>query len=329
LFVRENRLLLQRLDPNYLTAAGDPVSVAEDVDVVPDTGAAQFTVGGSLLFFREWDGGRRFQWADPQGLRLAAIDAEPVRMGANGFSLAPTDDRIALTRVGPDSPVIDISILNLQTGDYGRVTSTPESEGWPCWSPDARRLAFTRTGQLIVVPVGRTGEEQAIRVGGGRRCSWTRDERIVVGGQGGIAIVDAAGNVQPLGGTGGFIEGVSADGETVALTATDRGGGELFVVSLADPKRVQQVASFGRAARWSRTGRDLYFFADGRAWKVAIGADLSVSTPFDVGLELVTANEVVNGWDIALDGRFLLSVVDRRTTLTGILNWQSTVRSRQ
>ena len=39
-FARDNRLLFQRLDVSVSAAAGDPVLLAEDVDVIPDTAAA-------------------------------------------------------------------------------------------------------------------------------------------------------------------------------------------------------------------------------------------------------------------------------------------------
>jgi Tol biopolymer transport system component len=327
LFVRENRLLLQRMEMSTLQLLGDPIAVADDVDVAPDTGAAQFTASETRLLFRDRSGGLRFQWADAAGRRMAPIDSEPIRTGPHvGVSVAPSGDLLAATRVGPDDPYRDIWLLNLQTANLHRLTSSPEPEGWPCWDREGKRLAFPQQNQLVVVQVG-VSEELRLPVDvprSARRCAWVDDHRLIVAHQGGMAVVHLDGKVEPISGPRRVSSlHVSADGELVVF-ASDTGRRDLFVMSLADPRRLEPISSDGgRAARWSPSGRDLFFISGTRAWKTTIGADLKSTAPVDLGWELATATDVITGFDITRDGRFLLALTDRRSTLTGIQDWQS------
>jgi Tol biopolymer transport system component len=122
------------------------------------------------------------------------------------------------------------------------------------------------------------------------------------------------------------VEGISADGEVLAYTSNVTGRTEVYVLRLDGTGSMRQVSTDGgRLARWSRTGRDLFFFSGNRAWRTTIsGKDLAPSKPVEL-FETETASDVVTGWDVARDGRFLLSVRVRRTTLEGLQNWQSAI----
>ena len=329
LFVRENRLLYQRLDPSAFTPIGDPAPVAEDVDVVPDSSAAQFAVGGNVLLYRSGRVENRFHWADERGHRLGDIETDPIRFGANGFSLAPTDDRAAMTRVAPGNTFNDIWVLNLQTGALSPETLGPEPDGWPCWSPDGRQIGFSRGGRLVTQVVG-SKREQIWPSRANRRCAWMPDgTRIVVQQTGSVAVVDLATRVvHPLQAFKDLasLEDITEDGQLAAFTSQVSGRAEVWVSRLDGTGPVRQVTSNGgRLARWSRTGRDLFYVSGTQASKTTIsGADLTVSQPVPL-FDTVSPSEVMTGWDVARDGRFLLSVTDRRTVLHGLLNWRSVI----
>ena len=69
------------------------------------------------------------------------------------MALSPSGRRLALQRGEASTVTVggtDIWMIDLTTGILSRLTSDPDFDGDPSWSPDERSMAFTtrRTGRL-------------------------------------------------------------------------------------------------------------------------------------------------------------------------------------
>jgi len=69
----------------------------------------------------------------PRLTRLADVDGIETEV-----AIAPDGSRYAVIASG------ELWLLNVSTGDRRQVTHTPEAESFPAWSPDGKRVTFTR-----------------------------------------------------------------------------------------------------------------------------------------------------------------------------------------
>ena len=151
-------------------------------------------------------------------------------------------DRIAFARVTTTVaglPRHDIYVMKVNGADQRRLTRTPDDESDPAWSPDGRRLAFTRSPKpygakrdVFVMNADGTGVRRLTNDGSSDDPSWSPDGRR-------IAYTTWTG--------GGAIVIVDADGGSSGRVLTDTGD------------------SWGPA--WSPDGRRLAFASNRDAWK--------------------------------------------------------------
>ena len=74
-------------------------------------------------------------------------------------SFSPDGNRIAFSWNGPHEDNFDIYVKQIGPGDHQRLTSTPEWDNHPRWSPDGKWIAFLRhsSGPAKVMAVPTTG----------------------------------------------------------------------------------------------------------------------------------------------------------------------------
>jgi hypothetical protein len=278
LFVRETALLAQPFDPATLELRGNPVLVADSVQVAGN-GRAGFAVSATgVLVFREATGSlssdSQLMWKDRDGVEQRVIGEAGIY---RGVELSADDRLVAFHREIPPSSAGDIWIVDTDRGATARFTFDPERHNYaPVWTPDGRQLVFAK--QLA-------GErrQSAIFV---RDASGAGDERILYeSSDGGFAIPSdvspdgstllfSAGSALwtlSLAGSGSptlFVEapGVqqfarfSPDGRWVAYTSGESGRQEVFVRSFPKPdSRFQVSTAGGSRPRWRRDGRELYY----------------------------------------------------------------------
>jgi predicted Ser/Thr protein kinase len=247
------------------------------------------------------------------GLALrSAFDDTPANPGAGSANTAPPtasgalpadpmlvrEDRAA---GWPDECHGSVAVLTPGAGTVPRrLLSAAECDMLPRWSPDRRRVAFTRDAgsgaELYVMNADGSGLQKVTEVVGTTRTAW------------------------------------SPDGRRLAYADTTGGNREIFVITIgsSSPQRVTFSDSAEGGPDWSRDGRRLAFWSDrdsvqqiytlemnafGKPWtkvtSAPYGADDAVWSPDGRRIAYTRVNENRRNdiWVIGADGRG-----DRRLT---------------
>jgi Tol biopolymer transport system component len=126
----------------------------------------------------------------------------------------------------------------------------------------------------------------------------------------------------------------SPDGKWVALTSTETGSREVYLVRFPDGgAKVRVSIGGGQQPRWADNGRELLFWSsrsgDARLMSVSVATTTDppvVSTPR--ALFGMLAPSI---WDVAPDGRFLLETVPAAqagSVMVTVTNWFDELRRR-
>ena len=271
----------------------------------------------------------------PLGMRLMSIDrnggdvrvaheAEP----QNWPRLSPDGRRMALTRLDPIVGNADIWVDDLARGTRLRVTTAPEADIFPVWSPDGTRLAYvsssgqgrTARGTLTVTAADGTGvtARLACPTPYCEPTDWSPDGRSIIVNrhdQNGIdvwVIPTAAGEaVMPLL-ANAYIERdarLSPDGKLVAYVSNESGRPEVSVQSTSG-RRTRMVVSAGGGDQpvWRRDGAELFFVGASGQLRVATvhqrrDGTLAASTPLDLDVPPVGSGHWGTQYDVSPDGR--------------------------
>ena len=126
------------------------MAVVDGVMSTTDSGFAQFTVSadGALVFVPgpNVGGGIPIHWLDAQGA------AKPLRTTrSNWFNIrfAPDSRRLALQITQLQD---DIWIYSLAQGTLSPLTTEPDADSTPVWTPDSSRIVFASTRGDKVTP---------------------------------------------------------------------------------------------------------------------------------------------------------------------------------
>ncbi|MBM3766116.1 MAG: hypothetical protein FJW32_12070, partial [Acidobacteria bacterium] len=137
LFRKDEALLAQSFDPTALRLSGEPVIVADQVDLAGHAGYGAFSASrNGILVYRKGSRTpeRQLAWLSRTGARLATVGAPgPIQ----SFSLSPDAKRIAIS-LRPSEATLNVWILDLATGVFSRFA---EGEA-PVWSRDGAHLLY-------------------------------------------------------------------------------------------------------------------------------------------------------------------------------------------
>jgi Tol biopolymer transport system component len=332
-------------DTTSLSIRGGPVPIIEGVR--RQTGAtsapAQFAVSseGTLAYVpleSSTPALRTLAWVDRRG-REEAIPAPPRSYRQPRISL----DGTRLAVVFPDEKQnVDIWVWGVAGGTWTRVTSDPDSDGEPVWTPDGQRLIFTsmRTGEISLYRQAANGTGIAERLIELNRQSSAMpgispDGRHVVlreaeSGNSYIAIVDLGpdrgrqalpirvGESKPLV-KSEFEEynaEISPDGRWLAYQSNRSGTFEVYVQPFPDvASGLWPVSTTGGTEPvWARDGRELFYRAPngavmgvsimpGSPWKASPPTQLFAATSYTLA---GVGTGLSRTYDVSPDGRRFL-----------------------
>ena len=337
-------------DLGRLAVAGGEVPVVEGVSTngPPGTGDYAFSDDG-LLVYCVGD-------AQSQGTTLAWANRKGVIEILPGQSRQPW----GTGRASPDGLYIangiqsakggsDIWVLDVRRGTITRLTFGGENDR-PIWTPDGRRIVYTATKDgksgLYAVPADGSGKPELLLATDkpANPTSFTPDGKTLVYDQ----LVDKRRQVfvvaLPAGAapqtpralhetasteTNGQ---VSPDGRWVAYQSTESGSWEIYVQPFPGPGAKARIsAQGGTNPRWSRTGRELFYWSNiptSKLIAVAIppGQALSPGTPQEL-FQLLTGTT----WDVTPDpDRFLVELTSGGvgTKIATVTDWFEELRRR-
>jgi eukaryotic-like serine/threonine-protein kinase len=334
-FPRGDVLYVQPFDSATGIVSGDPVPVAQQMATTLETARGAFGVSsdGDVIVterVRPPDPAQ-FTWLDIRGQVLGTAGAPEAY--SPSFDVSADGARAAVVQSG------DIWIVDLALGTRQRVTSEPQNDGDPVWSPDGTRVVFTsrraETPDLFLKWIDRA--EPAARLFGTPDQpewaeDWSPDGRHVAIVRGiDLAVVSLADGKLHMLTDDLFKEDepqFSPNGKWIAYNSDESGASEIYAMPFPPTGAKWPVSTGGGVQpRWAHDGKALYFLRpDGALMRVRMDAATGrpAAAPerlFHSGLRFVLENS--DQYHVAPGDRFLVlkpaSVVDRGT-LAVLLN---------
>jgi eukaryotic-like serine/threonine-protein kinase len=335
-----------------LAVTGTPVPVLDQVMTMA-TGAvdAQVAANGTLAYFPGSGGDvpRSLVWVDrsghedPTGLPKASYGWERV---------SPDGSRIAVSITSGGGQ--DVWIGEPGRGTLTRVTTDPEIDNDPIWTPDGKRLVFPsrreggRFGFYSMAADG-TGPVERLLMSEGpgtfRAYDWSPDARNLVfdyaspvgKGDIGVLSMESGHKWRPLLHSEAYEASptLSPDGGWMAYVSEQSGRPEVYVErfpGLGDRKQISTDG--GSEPVWSPDGREL-FYRNGPSMTVVPierKPTLSIGAPKVLFEEAYfAAGDGSRRYDITPDGKRFLMIKepgseDAPKNLTVVLNWQEELK---
>ena len=344
LHLRDAMLMAQPFDLERLRSTGEPVPVAEQLQILSnyaiysasDTGVLAFAAGAGAA-------GLQLAWLDRSGTKQPAVEQ---RDFYNDVTLSPDGARASASIGSRDQSRVgarDVWLIDLVHGRPSRFTFDPGRAFESAWSPDGRRIVFnsSRNGHLdlfVKASNGAANEELLFADQQDKHpTSWSRDGRYLLystsenGGD--LWVLPMTGDHKPYRFTHTPANEAQArfspDGRWVAYASNESGVGQVFVAPFPGPGGKQQVSSQrGSEPRWRHDGQELFYLA-GDNVLTAVEVDASADA-LRLGAErplfTLTTSAPRSPYDVAPDGRFLATtlVQDSSSTtssVTILVNW--------
>ena len=271
LFMRGERLMQQRFDPDRLEVSGEATPVAEQVFYNAGGARGDFSVSATgVLAYRSGTNRRsQFAWFDRTGKMLETVGAPGNYRTAD---LSPDGQRLAYADVN----LRDIWILDLSRQTASRFTSDPGTETAPVWFPDGNKIAYrsdfgglfekdlagSGTGRLLLKASGVNGPDQVSSDG-----KWILNFLVTPGGNRDVYVLPTSGDPKPQVIVQTPFPDVepqfSPDVRWLAYASSENGRYEVYVQAFPSTGRRWQVSSAGgHQPLWRADGRELFFVSD-------------------------------------------------------------------
>jgi Tol biopolymer transport system component len=341
LYVRDGVLMAHPFDANSATIHGDPVPIAERVEIFTESGIAAFSASdnGGLVYRNSSElPASRLVWFDRTGKRLGEIgEPAPYR----NPRLSPDGKRVAVELVDA-SGNRDIWILDVVRRVPMRFTFDPGRDAAPVWSSDGQKIVWQGSTTMYVKSADGKGEAQRVNDQPWIPDDWLPD------GSGFLSHPSAPREVFYIAGKGRdqtprkVLEGrgittqarVSPDGKWVAFVNADSGRFEVVIQDFPKSSgRWQVTTTGGLQPKWRADGKELFYLTlDGQlsAVPVNLGGLVEIGKPqvlFETRTETVTGF-VWHQYDVSPDGqRFLVNMTDTVVApVTVVYGWPARLR---
>jgi serine/threonine-protein kinase len=349
-YVSGTTLFAVPFDLGRLEVTGNEVPVIEGVSINGAEGTGDYTVSDAgLLVYIEGDSqnvGTTLAWVNRKGV-TEVLPGQARQQWGTGRS-SPEGRRIA-NGIKSEKGV-DIWVQDVQRGTPTRLTFGGDNDN-PVWTPDGAHIIYTGTKDgksgLYSIAADGSGKPQLVLATDRPAVSSavTPDGKMLLFDQVGpekrrqIFVValptgGAPATPHPLHEAASSEAGaqVSPDGRWVAYQSNESATVEIYVQPFPGPGAKQRISTQGgQRPRWSRTGRELLYWANipaARMMSVDIppGQTLNPGAPKDLfGLVVGTT------WDVTPDpDRFLIELTSGTsgTTIATVTDWFEELRRR-
>lgn len=357
LFVREQTLMAQPVDPNSLQAAGDVFPIIEQIYTLSGSNFYDYSISrNGILLHRTGLGGlRQYAVFDRSGKQLSAVGDPLLTPGR--VALSPDEKRMVSERgVGNK---IDLWITELERGTASRFTLNASGNITPVWSPDGKEVAFAslRGGgsyDLYRKSANQAGQDELLLRSEFLMIptDWCCDGRFIIfrqyvpGTTADLFALPVSGDKKPiplLHGEYNEVEGtVSPDGRWLAYISNESRIFEVYVQPFAltsskpSSGKWQISIGGGHDPHWSRDGRELFYIAPNRKlMAVAVktdGESFVPSTPqplFEVRFS--AQSTTISRYAVSGDGKRFLMAAEPETSsepppLHVTVNWRARLK---
>ncbi|HLK50272.1 MAG TPA: protein kinase [Bryobacteraceae bacterium] len=354
LFVREQTLVAQPVNPDSMEPADDPFPVVEQVAASPNVEFYLYTAShnGIIAYVSAAANVRQHALLDRNGRQVAAIGSQVQTQGRVALS---ADSKQMISEHGAGRQT-DLWITDLERGTESRFTFDPSANFSPQWSPDGRRVAFAsnRNGgvqQVYEKPANQTGQDELVVRSDVPEVptDWTRDGRFIIARRtskdtaNDLVAIPTSGDRKPiplLQTKFNEIEGVvSPDGKWLAYASDESGHFEVYVQPFApgNPNAAagkwQISLSGGRDPHWRGDGNEIFYIAADRKMTAvpvkASGNSFAPGTPKALFEARVFAG-TLSRYAVSADGQHFLMAPDPESSTESPIhvkvNWLAGVK---
>jgi Tol biopolymer transport system component len=344
LYLRDASLFAQRFDARAAQLRGEPYELAAGVHHHYGPGHAAFSVSRTgVLAYQVAPGLSRLAWLDRQGRQIGSL-GEPASI--KGLRISPDGGRAAVDIGDPRTGTSDVWVFDLASGVPTRLHSDSVDEILPVWTPDGSRLLYRsdREGppDIFEIHVTTPGSEKPLlRLPGIEQPEDVSADgatlaylEMVSNTAWSIRLLNLAGDPKPQTWLPTRFNQASPrfspDGRWIAFESDESGSPEVYVASVAGAQEKRRISpAGGRAPRWKRDGRELYYLSPGNLLMSVSAAGTPAWSGAAPAVVFRSDSEIEN-YDVSPDGsRFLVSTpVEkvRESPLRVILNWPALMK---
>jgi serine/threonine protein kinase/Tol biopolymer transport system component len=352
LCMRSNTLVARPFDADSLRPTGEPVPVAEQIEINTLTRRGAFSVSPAGVLAYRPIAETQLVWVNRSGRQLSTVGPPGHYRNA---ALSPDEQRVAVARIDVETGAPDIWVIDLSRGVMSRLTSHPALDDLPVWSRDGQHIFFrssrdgpanfyrtpssgtgpdeplftTRTG---VVPMDVSADGRLIYADGDPTSRFLYDlwQSPLSGDRKPVPLMRTK-----------FHETqaqLSPDGRWFAYVSNDSGRNEINVSPFPSGDRKWQISTNGGVEpRWRGDGKEIFFVGLDQslmAVPVTTGSAVQAGVPvklFDTGMRgTLSASYVRNQYVNTRDGQRFLIDHDPRgrapvSSITVIVDWVAAV----
>ena len=276
IYVLDNNLVSQPFSLGTFKLSGEPVPIAEKVDLLGGRENFSTSQAGTIAFQSGGGGGEsQLVWIDRQGHRLG--NPLTPRDVYTDLSFSPDQQQVVVSVAEQRTGQNVLWIVDLTRGTRSRFAAENNNQVWPTWSPDGQWIAYgadsggtfqsmrrradgrgpaehlgevMKDNNSVVTwsPDGRYALAQTYSGG----SNWNVDLIDLQNGQKRTPLLHSAFNEQH--------PRISPNGQWLTYDSNENGRTEVFVTPFPDVSGKWQVSiDGGRGPRWSPDGKEIFF----------------------------------------------------------------------